>query len=184
MGLTFLEILQGYRNASIEPDDFFEAFEKEYKKRILQFLLTQTSDPEQVEDIYQEFLLRVNTSIKTLGNTDSLSSWLFRLAKNSALNYFQATGTRDEKREAISVDIKEPGPGPKTENIQKEIKGLVNQALDGLEPEYRELVYLKYFMNLNLREIAEIASLPLSTVQSRLEKAMNLMYSVMKSLKD
>jgi len=180
----FLEILQAFRDGRIQENDFLTAFEKEYKQRIVQFLLTQTSDLSRVEDIYQDFLLRVNHSIKTLADDKALTAWLFRLARNSALNYFQSPGTRDEKVEEIPVDIREPGPGPKTESIQKEIKGLVNQALNGLQAEYRELVYLKFFMNLSLKNIAEITSLPLTTVQSRLEKAMNLMYSVMKSLKD
>jgi RNA polymerase sigma-70 factor (ECF subfamily) len=47
----------------------------------------------------------------------------------------------------------------------------MKQAIDGLRPEYRELVLLRHFGCLSYQEIAELKNMPLGTVKNKLFRA-------------
>ena len=178
----FEKTIQDYREGRINQDIFFEVCEKNYRNRILGFLSTQAVKQDQIEDLYQELLIRFHKAIRLTKSINNFNAWILKVARNTALDYLRTTGNRPISQREIPVETTSRGPGPKTENIKKEIPYIVDQALDGLKPEYRELIYLRFHNNLGLKEISSITGLPLSTIQNRIEKALNLLSAVVQSL--
>jgi RNA polymerase sigma factor (sigma-70 family) len=66
--------------------------------------------------------------------------------------------------------ITSPDPGPDGRLIQSEDRQLLNDALEGLAAEYREVIVLRELEGLSYKEIASIISIPIGTVMSRLAR--------------
>jgi RNA polymerase sigma-70 factor (ECF subfamily) len=177
----FDEIIHQYRQGIIDQDFFFKQFEETFAEKTRSFLRTLAHDQDQAEDIYQEVLLRVFRRLDGYALGTNFYAWLLRLARNQALNYLKGSTTREQARLEIPPDARAPGPGPKTENIRKETRALVLQALSGLKPEYREIIYLKFCADLTYQEISAITGMPISTLQERFQKGMNLLDAALQS---
>jgi len=175
--------LQNYLKGKIDRNVFFQIFETEFKSKLISVLYSITPNADDIDDIYQETLMRFHQHLNTYQAGTNFTAWIIRIARNAAMDYLKDSSKRNKNKKDIPDDLKYQGPGPKTENINKEMKNLVVQALSGIPTEHRELICLRFFADLKLEEIAGITGLPLSTVRDRLEKGVMLLSKAMKSLK-
>ena len=63
---------------------------------------------------------------------------------------------------------------------REDAKRLVNQALDRLPQEFREIIVLRELEDLSYQEIARIAQIPLGTVMSRLSRGRKLLFAALR----
>jgi RNA polymerase sigma-70 factor (ECF subfamily) len=178
----FENALQKYQEKEITQDALFGAFEKEYRSRVLGFLLSLESNKSTLDDIYQEFCIRIYKVFQKKTTIQNLDAYIFRLARNTAIDVIRDNISHKTPQREIPDDTKAPGPGPKTEAIDKDIKELINQALDGLPAEYRELIYLRFHAKMSYEDVCNITGLPLSTVHDRVKKGTTLLVAVLKTL--
>jgi len=64
----------------------------------------------------------------------------------------------------------------------KELKQMLDKALAGLKPKYREPLILYYFEKLDYKEIAEVLQIPVSTVGVRLNRGKEIMKKQIKKM--
>ncbi|MBI3322700.1 MAG: sigma-70 family RNA polymerase sigma factor [Candidatus Omnitrophica bacterium] len=151
-----------------------------YQGRVLNYLYRFTGSREAAEDLTQETFVRVVKHLGTWRPTGSVAGWIFRIAKNLALN-----GIRDRK-ESVSLD--EPRTGKEGEEMtpmeiaadarsspaqeagRVEMEEAVQKALLHVPPVYREAVVLCDIQGAAYKEAAEILGCPIDTVASRLAR--------------
>jgi RNA polymerase sigma-70 factor, ECF subfamily len=124
------------------------------------------------QDVVQEAFLRGFKFFGGFRGGDS-RAWLLRIVRNSFYDWLRKqrrtkleTPFDEQVHEAAAVS-----PGPDAALLAKADKEMVNQAIEALPVEYREVLVLRELEGLAYKEIADIAALPIGTVMSRLARA-------------
>ncbi len=158
--------------------DAFAALVHRYQNRLYRYLLRWVHEPTAAEDLFQQTWMRVIQHIKRFDAKRNFDAWLFAVARNTVIDYLrrfrpasldEAMGDDDRSfSEIFATDT----PGPLEQVLRSEKIELVRKALD-LQPSiYREILSLRFEEEMKLEEIAEILSLPLGTVKTRLARAL------------
>jgi RNA polymerase sigma-70 factor, ECF subfamily len=126
------------------------------------------------EDLVQETYRKALHSFASFEPGTNFRSWIFRILKNT----FLSSRSRLERRMTVAMDSEEEGPElavesetPETILIERSNRQLVQTAIDELPAHYREALLLCEAEEMSYREIAEILSIPIGTVMSRLARA-------------
>lgn len=125
--------------------------------------------PDRVDDLLQELYLQSIGFLTATANHDEARRWLFRVATNRC----RLEHRRCSRWQRLLQRFAEWG-GPPHSNAtleDRERTAEIDAALDRLQPLEREVVVLRYFCNLNSREIGEVLEMPEATVRSHLAKA-------------
>ena len=113
-------------------------------------------------DAVQEGAYKAILNSGKLRKAECLDTWLYRIMVNEALTILRKRDKEDSEETALA-----------TLTVQDRYEDTdLLRALDQLEPLDRTIVTLRYFEELKLNQIAEITQQPLSTVKSRLYRAM------------
>jgi RNA polymerase sigma factor (sigma-70 family) len=126
------------------------------------------------EDLVQETYLKALRSFASFQPGTNFRAWMYRILRNTFLN--SRTGLRAASMLPLSSE--EDGPELAVENETPETilmkhftSQLVQSAIDDLPVHYRETLLLCDVEEMSYREIAEILSIPIGTVMSRLGRA-------------
>jgi RNA polymerase sigma-70 factor (ECF subfamily) len=126
------------------------------------------------EDLVQETYRKALLSFASFQPNTSFRAWIFRILKNT----FLSSRSRLEQRMTVAMDSEEVGPEravesetPETILIERSNRQLVQRAIDELPAHYREALLLCEVEEMSYQEIAEILSIPIGTVMSRLARA-------------
>jgi RNA polymerase sigma-70 factor (ECF subfamily) len=122
-----------------------------------------------LQDVYVTALRFVAQRQPPIADETGLVRWLFRVTANRC--HLEHRRGRRWRRAWQSLTGVWRADGNAARLPSGELRREVDQALATLEPEDRLLVALRYFMNLNSRQIAEIVDEPESTVRGRLRIA-------------
>ena len=114
------------------------------------------------EDAAQEVFLRTYRKLPGFRGASAFSTWLFRLAVNTIIDY-----QRRERRAPIPVEVPERAAhGADSEPLQRVGYGHLMEALGELPPDYRVPVVLRDLYGLEYKEIARVLDRPLGTVKA------------------
>jgi RNA polymerase sigma-70 factor (ECF subfamily) len=149
-----------------------------YQHRLLRYLLFLTGKREVAEDLFQETWMRVLLRGAQYNGKARFDTWLFTIARNlvidlsrkrqmASLDEMSEAG-EDERPFEVAID----GPSPLEQFATREDRAEVAEVLLKLEPNYREVLTLRFHEELSLEEIASVTRAPLSTVKSRLYRGL------------
>ena len=104
-------------------------------------------------------------------DVDRFDAWLHRLLVNACLDMM-----RRRRRRAIEVELT-PILIPMTADFTSDVVDcdLLDRGLRALEPSWRAIVVLHYFLGMPLPEVASALGIPLGTAKSRLHRAIGLL---------
>ena len=127
-------------------------------------------DASRAEDVLQDVYLAAWQHEPREADRDGLRRWLYRVTVNRCnLEHRRRTRrTRVLRRWASLWTGSTQGDDATGAACRQEERELVQRALDGLEPRLRSVLVLRYFSELDSKEIGRILGLPDSTVRSRL----------------
>lgn len=153
-----------------------------------------TRNPQDAEDIVQEACLRAFKYLDSFHGEDG-RAWLLTIVRNTCY-----TGIERKRREAIETSLDEDtdkleesgsatapdqaGGDPETLLLQEAGRRLINQALERLPLEFREIMVLREFEDLSYKEIAAVAGIPIGTVMSRLARGRQLLREYIKPMNE
>jgi RNA polymerase sigma factor (sigma-70 family) len=126
------------------------------------------------EDLVQETYLKAFRNFSSFQSGTNFRAWMYRILRNTYLNSRSGLGAAS----TISLDSEEEGAELAVENETPETalmkvlsSQLIASAIDDLPVHYRETLLLCDVEEISYREIAEILSIPMGTVMSRLARA-------------
>jgi RNA polymerase sigma-70 factor (ECF subfamily) len=154
----------------------FEILYERYHASVLSYLYRMLGNVEDVESIGQEVFLRAFRFAPTYRYPQKLSTWLFTITRNLAINQ-----SRRRKRSPIrnvtelnleGVDISGDPYGVAaraTDNLEKQEEiGRVLQALEGLPTDQKEVIVLGVFQDMSYAEMEAITGTKAVTLRSRM----------------
>jgi RNA polymerase sigma-70 factor (ECF subfamily) len=150
----------------------FDALFYRYRDGIFRLALAITKDPHTAEEIVVDTFARAYRALARLEPDDSLRPWLYRVAINESYDRrprgVPSSSIDDAADELVASD--EGSPSQVAERA--ELRRVVLECIDSLDPKHRTVVVLHYLNGLNLAEIAVIVECPVGTVKSRLHYAL------------
>lgn len=148
----------------------FEALYEMHKGPIYRTALAIIGDRSAAEEILQDTFLRAFKHIHNVREGVSLSPWLYRITVNLAYDY----GKANSRNWQVALDgiiehlIAPASASPEHTVEERELFGLVYEAIDKLEFKQRVTLVLFYLHDFSLSDISEIMDCPVGTVKSRL----------------
>jgi RNA polymerase sigma-70 factor (ECF subfamily) len=131
-------------------------------------------DSDDAEDLVQETYLKALRSFASFQPGTNFRAWIFQILRNT----FLSSRTKFERRMTETLDSDEGEPElavdtetPETILINRSDSQLLQRAIDDLPVHYRETLLLCEVEEMSYQEIAQILSIPIGTVMSRLARA-------------
>ena len=125
-------------------------------------------DKDLAMDISQEIFFQLAKSASSI--TDSLSSWLHRVATRKAINALRETSSRRRRERQYTVER------PLEDPDWPELSAGIDQALMQLESEYRDILIKRFFESNTLDQIAEQNSSSTATVSRKINTGLAMMH--------
>jgi RNA polymerase sigma-70 factor, ECF subfamily len=146
----------------------FEELVRQYQADVWRFAFHFTRDRALAEDVTQEAFLRAFRFLRTFRGDSKFTSWLFRIARNCAM---------DALRSRKSAMTKEPPSpvGPPDPEARLEL----GAALSAVTDEHRQPFLLIEVFGLSYQEAADVLHLRVGTVKSRMHRARQAMMSAL-----
>ena len=162
----------------------FEILFSRYRKPLFGFLFRYLGRTDKAEDVFQDVFFEVIRARKSFRPKAKFAAWLFRIARNRAVDRLRRDGFREMESLDEPIDRRERAgetrisavvdqdPGPEELAQGLELEEALEAALKGLPHEQKEVFWLKENSGLTLAEIAGLAGIPENTVKSRLRYAL------------
>ena len=173
-----------------EHDLDFQYIFEAYHAKIVRYLARLVGERE-AEDLAQEVFLRVNRGIKDFRGDSQLSTWLYRIATNTAIDKIRSASFRQEagisdledSDQAVDSDLwtGEEALSLEQQLMRSEMYECFLDFVKRLPPGYRSIIVLSELENLPNREIAEILGLSLDVVKIRLHRGRARLFQELKA---
>jgi RNA polymerase sigma factor (sigma-70 family) len=153
----------------------------EYRPQLRSFIRGRVNNKDDVDDILQDVFCKfVNTVQTTLNPIEHASAWLYKVARNTIINY----GTKkrevempvyasDDSEDDVIKDFseilfsKETSPSPETEYLRSLVWEELENALAELPSQQREIYELTEFYDIPVKEISQMTGVAINTLLSR-----------------
>jgi RNA polymerase sigma-70 factor (ECF subfamily) len=160
-----------------------------YSNGLYAFVRGIVKDGRTAEGIVQDTFLRVWQKAGTYTHTGTPRAWIFRIARNRALDHLRYTKAQPVVAEAeidTYYDLTDPTADPTmtpTETMveQHYHRHYLRTALATLPAAQRTCLELAYFQDLNLGEIALLTRTPLNTIKTRFRRGLQQMEQILRS---
>jgi RNA polymerase sigma factor (sigma-70 family) len=181
---------------AVNADIIDHAIRKE-SGRLRNFIRKRVSNREDAEDILQEVFYQF-VSVMQLGTIEKVASWLYKVATNKITDRYR-------KQKTLSVDSLKPGSGnngdedmtvmledilfdprqnPDILYVQSTVWPLLEEALEELPPEQRDVFIMHELDDMSFKEISEITGVPVNTLISRKWYAVQVLRDKLRDLYD
>jgi RNA polymerase sigma-70 factor (ECF subfamily) len=168
------------RGLKRQDPDLMDELIDTYQHRLMRYLMFLTSKREVAEDLFQEVWIRVLRRGSQYNGKARFDTWIFTIARNLVIDLSRkrTMASLDEMREgredseAQPFEIVQDGPSPLEQFQYRENASEVAAVLLTLEPNYREVLTLRFHEEMSLEEISVVTRAPLSTVKSRLYRGL------------
>src|ERR1700733_14135885 len=178
---TTTDICDMYLVAAAKDGDHLAYAElcRRHSKQILRTVLRITGDIADAEDTLQDALLKAYIHIGSFEGRSAFSSWLTRIATNSALMLLRRKRSQpvysfESDPEIDDFNLREPvetSCSPEESCIQNALENELAQAIRYLPPNLRVVMQIRYREDAPIAEIAKMLGISESAVKSRLTRA-------------
>ncbi len=147
--------------------------------------LAKMVGPHEADDLAQEVFAKVDRALPGFKGESKLSTWIYRIATNTALDRLKSPAARHDGPKLFSLDdltkkeehcgTAAPGKQPDQKVIQEEMNACIREFVDRLPTNYKTVLVLAELKELSNREIADILEISLASVKIRLHRARALL---------
>jgi RNA polymerase sigma-70 factor, ECF subfamily len=155
----------------------FEDLVGRWERKIQAVIYRVVGGREDARDVAQEVFLKVYRGLGDFKKEARFSSWLYQIALNASRDRLRRRRGRsyvslDEVGEMVELRSASPARSPLELVEAQDLSRTVGTAVAALPEEQREVIVLKEFQGLTFVEIADVLSVPVSTVKTRLYRGL------------
>lgn len=186
--------LDGEGKGIVTNKEAWNKIYRQYNRFVFTIAKNVLHDDDEAEDVSQEIFLRLTEQFGSYNQTMPFRPWLASVVKNFCINHLKKKNSKptryigvlsdegfEEQAEATTY-FKTADPNAQTSleyAVAKERRKTIDDILNQMKPEFREVLELKYFEDKSYDEIANTINKPIGTVMSRLfnaRKKMKVLY--------
>ncbi len=159
-------------------DDALKLLILRYLKLIFNFVRQYVNDFHLAEDITQDVFVKVWKNLGKFDQTKSFKNWIFKIAKNTVFDFLKKKKIlsfsmfEEQEDQNLVKNLVDPELLPDELLRRKDLKKIVETALEKLDAPYRAVIFLYYQNGFNFREIADILEESIDTIKSRHRRAL------------
>jgi RNA polymerase sigma-70 factor, ECF subfamily len=156
-----------------------------YNRRLYRVARSVVGDDAEAEDVLQDAYVRAFSALGSFRGESSLATWLTRIVVNEALQRLRHRKSRridaevprdmPAVAEIIPFPVHASLPDPEITMAQRELRALVEQAIDGLPQEFRTVLVARTIEGMSTEETADALGLKAETVKTRLHRARQML---------
>jgi RNA polymerase sigma-70 factor, ECF subfamily len=158
----------------------FVELSKHYSRKLLLTTYRITNNWQDAEDAVQESLMKAFIHLGAFESRSIFSTWLTRIAINSAISLLRKrrntlllkidNSTSDEA-DGEAIDLPDRRDNPEQCYIRRQTEDRLREAIQQMQPEYRQVIELRGTGNLPMNEIARKLCISVPAAKSRLLRA-------------
>jgi RNA polymerase sigma-70 factor (ECF subfamily) len=138
-------------------------------------------DADTAKDMAQESFISAYGALGHFKFNAKFSSWLYRIVVNKCRDHFKAS------KQTVPVDeicdtISGPDRTPEQAMACRQTGDLVQIALNGLPPDYREVLILKHIEGLDYQEIADVLGVSVSALKVRAHRGREMLRKLLEEM--
>lgn len=163
----------------------FEELVRLYQNKVYSLCVHLAGNHDDAQDLAQEAFIKAYRAIGGFRNEADFGTWIHRITVNIWLNSRRKNSgmtplSLDEPFQGddggeIRRDVPDWDSDPLQALEEKEFRGLVRAALDGLSEEHRAVLVLREIEGYSYEEVSRMLGCNLGTVKSRLSRAREVM---------
>jgi len=149
-------------------------------------LMQNSSDEGLVEDAAVISFTKAFKKLDQYNDDHAFSTWLYAIGRNSLIDLqkkkdpLQGSVPLDWEESGLNVDEVDDQKGPEDQVIHQERMIWLQDSIQELDPNYAELIRLRYLDELSYVELSDKLKMPLGTVKVRLFRAHALLKEIIK----
>lgn len=159
-----------------------------YSSLVYNFIYRMTGNKETADDMTQDVFVKIYKNLRLFDGNRPFKPWVLRIASNTTVS-----AMRKKVHPVTSLDAlqeaepwrewaSENTPDPARQAEVRDSSRRVLQALETLEPHYKQVLLLRYQQDLSYEEIAQATETPLNTVRTWLKRGRDRLQQHVKEL--
>ncbi|KMM74070.1 RNA polymerase sigma factor RpoE [Xanthomonas sp. NCPPB 1128] len=170
----------------------FDVLVRKYQHRIVGLIGRYIVDWSECQDVAQDTFIRAYRAMGSFRGDAQFSTWLHRIAVNTAKNYLVAHNRRPPTDDVDVLDAEQFASGtrlrdtdtPERELMRQELEQTVMRAVNALPEELRTAITLREVEGMSYEDIAQKMGCPIGTVRSRIFRAREAIDAELRPLLD
>ncbi|PKR84449.1 RNA polymerase factor sigma C [Heyndrickxia camelliae] len=172
-------MLEEFAAAAIDAEDKDELIDEmmtRYGQDILRLVFSYVENEAIAEELTQDIFVKCYKSLHTYRGKSTLKTWLWRIAINHCKDFLKSWYNKKVINTGEELLNNKPSNEAVEQTvIQKEEEGQLVSTLMDLPIKYREVIFLFYYEELSIKEIAMMTEVGENTVKTRLRRAKQLL---------
>jgi RNA polymerase sigma-70 factor (ECF subfamily) len=161
----------------------FDGLVRRYQDRVFTVAYRMVGNEEDAADVAQEVFLACFRHLKSFRGNAKLATWLHRITVNMVKNLWSRQkrqgyartdsldATGEDNDPPLVQSLADPAPNPRRRAAGNEIYRVIECKMLEIDPEFRQVLILRFIEGLSYDEIASITDEPLGTIKSRIFRA-------------
>jgi len=164
--------------------DLFRLLVRQHEKAVFAMGISFFRNTDDASDFTQEVFLKAYKSLSRFEGRSRFSTWLYKIAYNTALNEVNRRKEYQSLAEEDSNKLVNSTETPERITLRNAAKKAVRTAIDELPERFRICVDLFYFYDRSYQEIEVITGIPVNTIKSHVFRSKMILREKLKSLAD
>lgn len=168
-----LDLAERHRHG--DPGAFDEVYER-FSSMVYGLAYRMAGKAEEAEDLTQEIFVRIFRHLGRFNGRSALKTWIYRITLNhcrsrlSRRRWLMRPIVEEGGEEEQGVQLVDERRGPESRALADDASRQIHRALTRVKPVFKEAVVLRDLEGLSYEEIAEILSIRIGTVRSRIAR--------------
>jgi len=182
----------------LEQDQRLSAIVERERARLKGFIRRRVADPRDVEDVLQDVFYELVEANRLLMPIEHVTSWLFRVARNRITDLyrrakgeesgagepFRGGAAAEDERRSLEDLLPSPDAGPESLFARNVLLDELDQALDELPDEQREVFVAHEWEGRSFKELSAVTGVGVNTLLARKRRAVLYLRSRLRSVYD
>ena len=151
--------------------DLFRLLVRQHEKAVYGMGLSFFRNPEDASDFTQDVFLKAYRSLSNFEGRSRFSTWLYKIAYNTALNEMNRRKEYHSLAEEDANKLLSSDETPERLALRSAAKEAVKEAINELPERFRICIDLFFFYDRSYQEIEAITGIPVNTVKSHVFRA-------------
>ncbi|MCM3388804.1 sigma-70 family RNA polymerase sigma factor [Ureibacillus chungkukjangi] len=161
---------------AVNHEELIDELMRTYGQEIQQLVYSYVHNETIAEDLTQEIFVKCFKSLDSFKGKSSIKTWLWRIAINHSKDYLKSWYSRSVKAaDDFSYIANESSDSIEQTIIQQDEDVQLAYAVMQLPIKYREVIYLFYYEECSIKEIAAVLEVNQNTIKSRLRKGKSVL---------
>ena len=149
-----------------------------HEQKIFTYILTAVKNRELAEDLFQDTFIKVINTLRAGAYKDEgkFAQWVMRIANNLKIDYFRKAQRMPAYESNGEFDIFDTlgveDPSVEQKMIQEQIYSDIQDLLQYLPEEQREVLEMRIYQDISFKEIAELTNVSINTALGRMRYAL------------